>query len=185
MPKCSHGENWSLCFLAAQQNQKFSEECLNNIQEPMLKYFEKHTNQEEAKDICQDLLLILCQCFKNFQERGNHGKAYVYRIAQHLLVKQKRQEKKQRSRESQEIKQEISLYDEFKVKKEIIEAVTHCISQLPAKYENIITLRSIQELKAEEVEKSTQIPIRTQHNYYKIGIELLRKCFEKQGLYRR
>ncbi|NUM34520.1 MAG: sigma-70 family RNA polymerase sigma factor [Candidatus Brocadiae bacterium] len=185
MSKCTHGDNWSLCFLSAQQNQKFLDECLSNIQESMIRYFEKHTNREEAKDKCQDLLLILCQCFKNFRETGNHGKAYVYRIAQNILVKHKIQEKRQRMQEKGRIEEDLSLNAESKGKKEIIEVVEHCISDLPAKYENIITLRSIQRLKAEEVARTIQIPIRTQHNYYKIGIELLKKCFEKQGLYRR
>lgn len=180
MQKCAHGDNWNLCFQTAQQNQKFAEECLVNMEESILPYVRKFSEQEEdAKDICQELLIALSRCFYHYQNKGDKGKAYVKTIA-HNIVKKYFQKKKKIARIEGESRENFSCDGVESLEK--VDAVRHCLGQLPGRYENVISLRLIEGKEAQTIERTHKIAVRTQYHYLKMGMELLKKCLEKQGL---
>lgn len=125
------------------------------------KYFQKiyryckfnTSNDEIAKDICQESFLKAYKKLKEFKTDGTWSfQAYLFTIARNLIIDASRKKREINIDEYENLESNENLYDNIE-KKEIVKKVRVVISKLDEIERQIVILRFFEELPSLEVAK--------------------------------
>ena len=173
-----HKELLDTINLAQAGDEAAFERLYNEFYEPILRYISfRVPTGDDAEDLAQTVFMRFYNNLKNWRDQGFSPLAYVFTIARSVVADYYRKNRIKPVGNSEEILPLLmdtsAKPDEIIQSNQEVERIMHSVSKLPQNYQEVISLRLVQELdypQIAEILDKTEVNVR---KLYSRGIQKL------------